>query len=111
MRSGVVVRFFIATGPPEKSFAEKVTVGALPATPLSTRRMSNTRPARESDSVFTMWAPLIEASNSSSPCGMWHMAHSLSDAIGRFEPEWFLPVAKFTLSWHDPQAARLGFVK
>src|SRR5450759_5927892 len=50
----------------------------------------------------------MEASNSSSPWGMWHWVHWLSETCGRLT--WFKPVAKFTLSWQEPQAARLGLV-
>ena len=64
-------------------------------------------PGRVADSVGTVCAPLIEASNSNSPCGMWQFVHWLSETCGRFT--WFWPVAKFTLSWQLPQAARLGF--
>src|ERR1035437_8196129 len=82
---------------PAKSCTVKVTVGALPATPLSTLRMLATMPGRVADSVGTVCAPLMEASNSSSPCGMWHWVHWLSETCGR-------------LTWLAPQAARLGFV-
>src|ERR1035437_1687726 len=93
---------------PAESFTVKVTVGALPATPLSTLRMLATMPGRVADSVGTVCAPLMEASNSSSPCGKWHWVHWLSETCGRLT--WLAPVAKLTLSWQAPQAARLGFV-
>src|SRR5450759_1875842 len=93
---------------PAKSLTVKVTVGALPATPLSTLRMLATMPGRVRDSVGTVCAPLMDASNSSSPWGMWHWVHWLSETCGRLT--WFKPVAKFTLSWQEPQAARLGLV-
>src|ERR1035437_4937918 len=93
---------------PLKSCTEKLTVGALPATPLSTLIMLATMPGRVADSVGTVCAPWMEASNSSSPCGMWHWAHWPSETCGRLT--WLAPVAKFTLSWQDPQATRLGLV-
>src|SRR5665811_202526 len=93
---------------PAKFLTVKLTVGALPATPLSTLRMLATMPGRVADSVGTVCAPLMEASNSSSPCGMWHWVHWLSETCGRLT--WLAPVAKFTLSWQDPQATRLGLV-
>ena len=73
---------------PALSLTVKVTVGALPATPLSTFRMSTIDArARCADSVGTVCAPLMEASNSSSPCGMWHWVHWLSVTCGRLT--WF----------------------
>src|SRR5215831_11434443 len=97
----------MVTGLPLKSTTLKVTVGFLPAWPLSTLAMVATMPGRVADCVSTVWAPLMEASNSSSPCGMWQLVHSLSDTCGRLT--WFLPVAKLTSSWQLPQASRLGF--
>src|SRR5579884_964733 len=38
---------------------------------------------------------------------MWQVEQRLSLACG--PPAWFLPVAKLTSSWQDPQAAALGF--
>jgi len=50
----------------------------------------------------------MEASKSISPFWMWQVAHWLSLNCG--SPTWFSPVAKFTSSWHEPHAAREGFV-
>ena len=55
-------------------------------------------------------APRIDASNSRSPWGWWHLAHSSSFSCTRLAPLWFKPVAKFTSSWHEPQTFRLGRV-
>src|SRR3954452_24886580 len=93
---------------PFLSFMVKVTVGFLPAVPLSTLAMATTRPGTCADSIGTVCAPMMEASNSNSPLGMWQLAHCLSSIWGKFT--WFLPLVKFTSSWQDPQAARLGFV-
>jgi len=35
------------------------------------------------DSMGTVWAPMMEASNSSSPFGMWQFAHCLSSICGK----------------------------
>src|ERR1035437_1793399 len=102
------VNWAIVTRLPPLAFEVKVTVGALPATPLSTLTMVNTRPALVRDWVGTVCAPMMEASNSNSPWGIWHCVHWLSSTCGRLT--WFLPVAKFTSSWQAPQAARLGLV-
>src|SRR5664280_1083072 len=50
----------------------------------------------------------MDASSSSSPFGIWQVAHPLSSTWGRFT--WLAPVAKLTSSWQAPQAARLGLV-
>ncbi len=41
---------------------------------------------------------------------MWQVAQSLSFACGRFASLWPAPVAKLTLVWQPPQAAREGCV-
>src|SRR3712207_2295190 len=92
---------------PEASVILNVTVGLEPAVPFSIFTMSTTTPGRDGASVSTMCAFRMEASYSSSPCGMWHCEHWLSVTCGRLT--WPAPVAKFTLSWQDPHAARLGF--
>ena len=42
------------------------------------------RPGAVADSTGMVWAPTIDASNSNSPCLMWHCAHSESSGCGRF---------------------------
>src|SRR5665213_989417 len=86
----------------------KETTGAVPAVPLVIFVIFTARPASRVDAVGATCAPRIEASKSL-PCGVWHVAHRLSSNCG--PPGWFAPVTKFTLSWHDPQAARVGFVR
>src|SRR5579884_700040 len=103
---------------PALSCTVNETVGALPAVPFATLVIFTSNPAiRVSGfcgyvsavSVGTTCAPLIDASNGISPCGIWHVEQSLSSNCG--PPGWFTPVAKFTSSWHDPQASRLGVVR
>ena len=48
------------------------------------------------ENVGTVWARAILTSNSTSPSGVWQLAHWLSLICGR--PAWFSPVAKFTSS-------------
>ena len=58
------------------------TTGALPAVPFVTFVMFTARPASRLDAVGATCAPLIDASKSISPCGMWQVAHRLSSNCG-----------------------------
>ena len=90
-------------------FTEKVTVGrAFGAAPVTPRR-SNTTPGSDCENRAIVCAPMIDASNSSSPCGVWQFAHWLSLVCGKSTCP--TPVAKFTSSWHDPHAARLDIAR
>src|SRR6185369_18064631 len=86
----------------------KVTLIFWPGLALSTLPMLKVTPASCVERVATMWAPLMEASYSVSPCGLWQLAHSLSLACGRLTCP--APVAKFTLSWQEPHPLREGAV-
>src|SRR5205823_652685 len=92
---------------PALSFKVNVTTGFCPAPP-TTFRIWKLIPGAVADIVGTVWAPMIEASNSSSPLAMWHCEHWLSSTCGRLT--WFWPVEKLTSLWQPPQAARLGAV-
>src|SRR5579883_1697761 len=96
----------MSTGFLALSVTVKVTVGALPGTALSTFCMAATSPGREVDLEGIRCAPGTEASKSRVDLLMWQFWHWLSSIWGRFK--WFWPVAKFTSSWQDPQAARVG---
>src|SRR5271166_2280248 len=98
-----------ASGLPLPSWTVKDTTGALPAKPLSTFVILTARPVSRLDAVGATCAPLIDASKSSSPWGIWQLAHCLSSNCG--PPGWFTPVAKFTSLWQAPQAAAVGFVR
>src|ERR1035438_5373335 len=84
-------------GLPALSFSVNVMVGIWPAAPLSTFTRVITMPGAVADSWGRMWAPWMDASNSSSPLGVWQEAHWLSSTCGRFT--WLAPVAKLTSSW------------
>ncbi len=86
----------------------KVTVGFCPAPPLVTDTKVKFKPVMVFDWSGTVCAPMMEASNSPASCGIWHCVHWLSSVCGRFT--WFAPVAKLTLSWQEPHAARVGVV-
>src|SRR3954453_4628522 len=101
--------WFRGIAAPDLSFTVNVTVGWRPAVPLSTFEISRTKPFNEGESSGTTCAPLIEASNSNSPCGMWQIPHWLSLTCG--PPACFAPVAKFTSSWQEPQDTRVGLVR
>src|SRR6476660_10552173 len=94
---------------PVLSLTENVTLGFCPGLALSTAVIAKTTPVNWLERVATICAPLMDASYSVSPDGLWQLAHSLSLTCGRLT--WFWPVAKFTLSWQDPHAARDGAVE
>src|ERR1035437_2843915 len=77
---------------------------------LVAETMVATRPLSWVEFSGMVCAPRIEASNSRSPWGWWHFAHSLSSSCGRIAPLWPTPVVKFTSSWQEPQPFRLGRV-
>src|ERR1700730_6655189 len=87
-----------ATGFPPPSWTLNDTTGRLPAVPLATFMILTTRPESKLDAVGATCAPLIDASKSISPCGVWQVAHSLSSNCG--PPGGLTTVAKFTSSWH-----------
>ena len=68
---------------PALSLTVKVTLGFWPGLALSTPVMANTMPGSCLERVATMCAPLMEASYSVSPDGLWQLAHSLSLTCGR----------------------------
>src|SRR5215469_12297299 len=101
-------RLEVGTPLPWESFRVKFTVGLLPAVPPVMLVRLTARPESILDSVGTVCPPLMEASKSSSPCGIWQLAHWASSICG--PPAWLTPEAKLTSSWQEPQAARDGCV-
>ena len=100
----------MSTGLPALSVTLNVTVGALPGAVLSTlmtfsddagergRAGSESRARRG-------WRRRIPVRRH---WGVAVRAHVVVEACGRLT--WFSPVAKFTSSWQEPQAPRVGFV-
>src|SRR5579883_3130072 len=99
----------IGIGLPLLSFTVKVMVGFWPALPLVTFCSTTLTPGTCTEFSGITCAPSIDASNSPPSFGKWHWAHWVSLAWGS-PPAWFLPEAKFTSLWQEPQAARLGLV-
>src|SRR5262245_17737059 len=85
-------------------------VGCCPGRAFATDWIAAWRPFSCVDLEGTVWEPMIEASNSRSPCGWWQEAHAESSAWG--PPGWapFAFVTQSMLSWHEPHAARDGYV-
>jgi hypothetical protein len=52
-----------------------VTVGRLPAVPFETFRIWIVVPGSDGEKRGIACAFLMDASNSTSPCGMWQVAH------------------------------------
>ena len=71
---------------PALSLTVKVTAGLLSGLGIVSRRRWRTRGRRVAvERVATVCAPLMDASNSVSPCGWWHWAHWLSLTCGQVD--------------------------
>src|SRR5271157_4731343 len=101
-------KVLIGIGLPLLSLTVKVTVGFCPALPFATLTRVKLMPGTPGAYAGIVWPPMMEASNGSSPCLMWQVAHWLSSGCG--PPAWLAPVVKLSASWQAPQAAAPGLL-
>src|ERR1017187_8149496 len=99
------VNLLIGIPAPLLSFTVKDTTGFAPAAPITFTSVT-LMPGRVREEAGIVCAPMMEASNSSSPCGIWHPAHCLSSTCGRLT--WLRPDAKLMLEWQAPQTGPGG---
>src|SRR5436305_2054020 len=93
---------------PSFSVSLKTTVGLLPGFVFVTEMIVAFSPLSCLERYGTVWAPLMDASNSWPESGTWHAAQALSLDCG--PAGWPAPVTQLMLSWQEPHAAREGFV-
>src|SRR5262245_52612150 len=100
----------MSIGWPALSVTENVTEGALPGVVPVTFRIFVISPGSEADLFGITCAPMMDGPKSAVPCGTWQVAHFASSVTAMLEEEWPWPVAKFTLSWQEPQTSMAGLV-
>src|ERR1051326_3687334 len=108
MMGAEVESMLASTALPSPFVTLYVTAGFCPGFRFVTLTTDALRPLSCDDFVSIVCPPLTEASNSCPLSGRWQVEQAESSACG--PPGWLAPVVQSMSSWHEPHAARDGFV-